>query len=317
MRWLKLIFCLAVWTVRCPAEATDRGVDDLTVGKQRDKRYLSFEIRHQTNTYHDLQNRYLHQDPSLHMVLRTGLHSLEDRLDGYLTVGFIKVPNTQKVIVRRPELGLDFYWWKERKFHISSFNLIKLPFSDGDFDDQNLIPRFQGAIFSPGIAAIFYPRTHLSAGELGFTSGVDIWGEFYSRRQFIDRKIDWIEENGNDLVEDRVQGQKMEAVKSPLFTRWFAGMVLRPVFFRELLIRATTYYDISHVPRYTFSHSGVIEEYGKKIASFYLVKIEYKISDNFRIMSQFYQYYKDFFRDTVVGSEERRNRSILRLAWRL
>ncbi|MBF0440534.1 MAG: hypothetical protein HQK54_01395 [Oligoflexales bacterium] len=275
--------------------------------------YGLLDLRQYSETFYDNQNYLIRQPPHGEARLRLGAMYYEGMVDIYGTLGAIKVPSSQKVIQRRPEVEVDYYPISGEYGHIVFYNIVELPFSEGEFDRSNNVVSNQGTVASVGISPVIAIPTVIERNRFIFKIGGDIWTKLYSRRQYVDTSEDVKEGNESLLLRRDESGEPYEDYASPLYLEGLAGFSFIPAFAGKSAFHMLAYALNEFKPKY-YEESGVVKErYGAERSSYYQIKVKIAINDRIDLINDFYHYHKGFFEARVKGEDKARYTNVLRL----
>ena len=288
------------------------------------KWYGTAEIRHHLNTYYDDHGTYQRQEPSMHVRLQTGAQFYEGIVDAYATLGVYKMSDTQQILQRRPELGLDFHIVKNDWFDVIEYNLVQMPYRETAVDPETDEGGEMGTVAMLGFA----PAAKLPLSGLGakweLKVGEDGWTKVYSKRQYTgsyretDRDYDQNGHGGLSLtdgssqtpIEDTAMHYRLVSAAGVT-----AAANALPALVTEVSVNHYTKFD----PRYSRegSNGSVDYKYGTDRISYYRWRLQYQVSDRWSITNDFYQFYEEFFAARRIGLEDRRFRNVARVSCKL
>jgi hypothetical protein len=288
--------------------------------------YGTVELRHHINTFYEDDGYRGPQEPSGHLRLQAGAQMYEQKVDVYATVGVYKIPRTQQVRQRRPEIAADFYPWRDRYFTLLQYNIVRLPFDEREQDPD--VEDFEGAdagsIYIMGLApTVKYPFIALNS-EWKIKGGLDAWSKLYTRKQYTEEYDQEFRDPVTDETRFRSVNVETDEDQEPIEDYAMHGNLLTMVGFdfepgliHGFSSEATVNYNRKFVPRYSRNDNGTTEhEYGVDDYSFYRLRAKYEINERVAIVNDFYHFHGGFFEAKRDG-DSRRYRNIARITCRL
>jgi hypothetical protein len=288
--------------------------------------YGTLELRHHINTFYDKQGYYHHQEPSLHARVQAGAQFYSGMVDAYLTFGVYKLPQTQQVLQRRPELALDFYPVRTTYFTLLQYNLIQMPYDQTQQDPESDEDTKTGTVYTLGVAPTGRLPFNAGSTKIELKAGLDGWTRLYSRQQYVEGQELGAEDEGDEsrLGLDDAAEEPAEPIEDyALHYRHeaMAGFSVQPGFLPGLTGEATTNYHSSYDPVYTRNEEtgAVSYDYGVERHSYYRIRLAYAVTDRITIMNDFYNFFDGFYAGKREGveREDRRFRNIARVMCRL
>lgn len=289
------------------------------------KWYGTAELRHHSNTYYDTEGALKRQEPSVHARLQLGAQFYEGLIDAYVTMGVFKVPETQQLMQRRPELAFDYYPLHGENVSVLQYNMVQLPVKTSatipiNEDEKYEMSLDPGAIYTIGLApSAKFPFQALSS-RFEVKGGLDGWTRMFSRRQFTSEYFvpqdDEVDDGGpfalaptdSDPIEDYALHYRAQAM---------SGFSWSPLAFKEFSTEATLHMQSQFDPRYTRDDEGDVDyKYGVYRYSYYRARLRYEISERLAVTNDFYHFFEGAFQAKREG-EDRRFRNILRLSCKL
>jgi hypothetical protein len=298
--------------------------------------YSTIELRHHVNTYYDAEGYLAKREPSLHARLQFGTQLYSGLIDTYATLGVYKLPSTQQVLQRRPELAVDVYPVRNSYFTLLQYNFIQLPFEKPDeidarreresSEDEKTTDTVDGTIYTIGFAPTVHWPLALGASTLELKTGLDAWTRLYSRRQYTgDFTDEMAEDDGEDRLgldpegsdPDGAEGEPIEDYAMHYQTQYMAGFAFKPSFVPGLTSELTANHNSRFDPRYTRDEEGAVDyEYSASRYSYYRWRLQYEITPRVALINDFYHFHEGFFEGKRQG-DDRRFRNIARITCRL
>jgi hypothetical protein len=278
--------------------------------------YGILDFRHYNNVFYTEQGRYQKTEPSFHVTTRLGKTFYEGKLDISGLFGLVKVPETQKVFARRPEVEVDFYPVRGVYGNIVQYSIAELPFSDSEYDKEAKDPEVQGSVYTVGLSGNL--TYSFFDGTLSPIASVDSWTKLYSRRRYIDEEDDEGDRDRDFFLKMSDEGEPVEDTQHPLYLQTMAGFSYSPPFLRSVTIEPLAYYLSHFRPRYYQDEEGNVDyRYAAERTSFYRLRAQFKIAPDVLLINDFYHYYDGLFSGQTASSQDRRFRNIARLVYYL
>ena len=280
--------------------------------------YVNLELFHQSDYFYDTDDRVLKRDPSVQAKAQIGATFQRGTLDVYGTVGVIKLPGTQKMVQRRPEVEIDFYGLRRSEGSVVIYNRVELPFSDADFDKDNARPSRQGTIYTLGGTPHVQHVSDLGGVHLLVSLTLDAWSSFFSRRQFVSRDDMAREKDESFFLAQEEQGQPVEATAPPVHNEITAGVGIYPLIWRGLVLETSVVSSHDHEPVYFLDQDDRIShKYNTQRTSHYRVSLTLQVNKSVSISNDFYHYHDGFFEERIKGTEDGRFRNTFKVSCRL
>lgn len=280
--------------------------------------YTNLELFHQSDYFYDSEDKILKREPSVQVKAQIGTTFQHGSLDLYGTIGAIKLPGTQKMVQRRPEVELDFYPLRLKDASIAIYNRVELPFSDADYDKENAVVSRQGSIYTLGTTP--HVQQIVDAGDvhLLFSLTADMWSSFFSRRQFVANGDLSREEDKQFFLTRTDEGEPVEAAAPPFQNEYSAGLGIYPLIFRAMVLEAVVVSTHKHVPVYYVAEdSSVSYKYRTERRSHYRIGLIYQVSKSLSLSNDFYHYHEGFFEERTAGTDDGRFRNTFKVTCRL
>jgi hypothetical protein len=299
--------------------------------------YSTVEMRHHLNTYYDQEGYLATREPSMHLRLQLGLQLYGGLVDTYATLGIYKLPESQQVLQRRPELALDIYPVRNMYFTLLQYNLVQLPYKKSDAtnsdsidvanDEEKSSDEVDGTVYTLGLAPTAKWPMALGSSILELKAGIDGWTRLYSQRQYTGNYNDEFddEDGGRFSLDESAKSSEAAGVKEEPIedyamhyqTQYMAGFAFKMGFFPDLSSEVTINHNSRFDPVYTRSEDGGVEyKYGADRYSFYRWRLQYEMSSRVSLINDFYHFHDGFFAGERSGSD-RRFRNIARITCRL
>lgn len=288
------------------------------------KWYGTAELRHHVNTYYDTEGYYSRQEPSTHVRMQLGAQFYEGMIDAYATLGVFKIPETQQIMQRQPELALDFYPLRGQYFTILQYNLLQLPVKSEatvptNEDDRSYDPQSsESTIYTFGIAPSFKFPIAAGSSRIDLKTGADAWTRLYSRRQYVEDTTYVADEDEGRLgLAAESDDEPIEDYAMHYRTQVLAGAAIEPGITKGFTTELTAHHHSRFDPKYTRDESGSIDyEYGATRYSYYRVRLRYEITERIAVTNDFYHFFDGAFQSKREG-EDRRFRNIARVTCKL
>lgn len=290
------------------------------------KWYGTTEMRHHLNTYYDAEGAYNRQEPSTHARLQLGAQFYEGMLDVYTTLGVFKIPETQQIMQRRPEVALDYYPLRGEYVALLQYNLVQLPvkqsatipMSEDERAEAALDP---GTVFTLGLAPSVKVPFVAFDSRFDLKAGLDGWTRMYSRRQYLSNAKQPADEDGGDDADpfalSTVDGEPIEDGALHYRSQVMSGVGFAPSGFKPFTAEATAHYQSRFDPRYRRDEAGNVgHHYGVDRYSYYRARLRYEITERIAVTNDFYHFFDGAFEAKREG-EDRRFRNIARLSCKL
>lgn len=283
--------------------------------------YGTAEMRHHLNTYYDDLGRYQRQEPTLQVRLQAGARFYDGAVDAYTTLGVYKMAQTQQVLQRRPELGLDFHLLKNEYFDIIQYNLMQLPYRQTVVDPETQEGGEMGTVALLG----FSPSAKLPLAGLGakweLKAGTDGWTKVFSRKQYtgITHDDDELDEGHLALAEGEGTEAPIEDTSMHYRLVATAGITGAPAALPQLVSEISGNHYTKFDPRYTRDEpeGPVSVDYGAERISYYRWRLQYQVSDRWSITNDFYEFFAGMFEARRTGLADRRFRNVARVSCKL
>ena len=289
--------------------------------------YGLVDIRHTTNDYYNEVDRRVRRDPAVHGKLRIGAKFYGDTLD--LSVGFggAKLPASQRLFQKRPDVTCDMYPLKGRNlnilvyanamFPVRSTDLDPTEFSDGDRYDRDYRRSIDATVMSAGIAPNLKIEGGFAMGRASLTFGADAWTRMYSKPLFIEegdgsREVGLVEEK-TPQVDKPFEDRAMRYVHQET-----VAIAYSPAVFQKLQTEVAGYVESRYLPRYRQNKETLAWDYtyAPERISFTRYKIAIDMTPSATISNELYYFRNGFFSEDRIN-DQRRYKNIVRLAFKL
>lgn len=321
----------ALCALSAPAFAQVAATATPTATKKKDdaaflggKWYGTAEVRHHINTYYDQEGYYARQEPSTHVRLQLGAQFYDGMVDAYATLGVFKIPETQEIMQRRPEVAVDLYPYRNEYFTLTQYNLLQLPVKAQSTVPMNEDDRAEtllddSASYTFGLAPTGHLPFQAIQAKFDVQLGLDGWTRLYSRRQYTTdvRPADDEEDDDLALTTAPEEQAPLEDTAMHYRSQAFGGIGLSPVNMRDLSTNVSAHYQSRFDPRYERDEEGSVDyKYGVTRYSYYKIRLRYEINDRLAVTNDFYNFFDGAFQGKREG-EDRRFRNIARLSCKL
>ncbi len=289
--------------------------------------YGLLDLRHTSNDYFDESGVRNRRDPALHGKLRVGAKFYGETLDVSASVGGAKLPGSQRVYQKRPDVTVDTYPIKGRNLNVLIYANAMFPvrksdldpteFADGDRYDRDYRKAIDATVMSIGVAPNLKFDGALSIGRVSATVGADAWTRMYSKPLYIE-----------ESEENRSLGLLSETtptVKKPFEDRAMryvhqetAALGYTPAIWPKLQTEFAGYVESRYLPRYFENEMTQAWDYTyqPERVSFTRLKVAVDLTASATISNEFYYFRNGFFAEDRIN-DQRRYRNIVRLAFKL
>jgi hypothetical protein len=292
--------------------------------------YGTVELRHHINTYYQPDGGYGHEEPSLHARLQVGAQMYDGMVDAYATLGVFKIPETQEVMQRQPELSLDLYPYRNQYFTLLQYNLLRMPVKSSATvtapDDEEKEQATESTMLLFGVAPVARLPLDFEHARVELKTGVDGWTRLYSRRQYTTTTpvpMDDPDDDHFSLTDEGAPttvggGEPIEDYAMHYDLEGMTGFGVSPAFARGLLFEGTVHHHSRFEPRYYRDEAdqSVSYDYAVERYSFYRIRLRYDLTDRLSIANDFYHFHDGFFAENRKG-EDRRFRNVARVTCKL
>jgi len=286
--------------------------------------YGNLELRHHLNTYYDDEGYLARREPSVHSRLQLGMRFYDNLIDAFLTLGIYKVPETQQVSQRRPELEVDVYPINNEYVTIQAYGIAQAPFSPGDQApvDRETEDRIdagdesEGTAVSLGLTPLLKYPLAAGSGKLVFKTGVDAWTKMYSRRQYTTVKPDEDDRDRLGLAPDESGEQEIEDYAQHYATEGMIGLGLWNANIPDLSADIGAFYETRFTPVYEKGEDSTDYHYDADRSSHFRFRLQYQWSPRITLVNDLFRFHEGRFGKLAEG-EDRRFRNIARITCRL
>jgi hypothetical protein len=306
---------------------TDKDMKKLAVAPQPAGFYGLLDLRHTSNDYYDESGELTRRDPALHGKLRIGGNFYNRSLDISLGVGAAKLPASQRVYQKRPDITVDVYPLKGQNFNLLVYGNALFPvrsedldpteFADGDRYDRDYRRAIDATVIALGVAPNLKLEKALTIGRPTITLGADAWTRMYSKPIYISES-------------DGSRGLGLVTVDSPVIEKPFEDRAMRYVHQETLAIGFTPailpslnaeiagYSESRYLPQYSYAEASDSWSYSyvPERISFTRFKLDLDLTRTTTISNELYFFRNGFFAQDRVN-DQRRFRNIIRLAIKL
>lgn len=289
--------------------------------------YGLLDLRHTSNDYYDEHGNVLRRDPAVHGKLRIGGNFYNRSVDVSLGVGAAKLPASQRVYQKRPDVTVDVYPMRGNIFNLLIYGNAVFPvraedldpteFADGDRYDRDYRRAIDATVIAVGLAPNFKLERSLAVGRPTVTVGADVWTRMYSKPVFVSeldgsRDLGLISP-GSPTVREPFEDRAMRYVHQETIAVGFTPAVW-PFMQGEI----AGYVESRYLPQYTYSEAtdSWSYSYTPERISFTRFKLELDLTNSTSISNELYFFRNGFFAQDRTG-DQRRFRNIIRLAIKL
>jgi len=289
--------------------------------------YGLVDIRHTTNDYYNELGDRVKRDPAVHGKLRIGAKFYGDTVDVSAGVGGAKLPASQRVYQKRPDITVDTYPLKGRSlnilvyanamFPVRSEDLDPTEYADGDRYDRDYRRSIDATVMSVGLAPNLKTEGVFAIGKTSLTFGADAWTRMYSKPLYIE------EDDGSREL--GLVAEDTPAVKKPFEDRALryvhqetVALGYSPAVFPKLQTEIAGYSESRYLPRYEQNkETGAWDyTYEPERISFTRYKISIDITQSATLSNELYYFRNGFFAGDRIN-DQRRYKNIVRLAFKL
>jgi hypothetical protein len=289
--------------------------------------YGLVDIRHTTNDYYSEAGDRVKRDPAVHGKLRIGARFYGDTVDISAGVGGAKLPASQRVYQKRPDITVDTYPVKGRNlnllvyanamFPVRSEDLDPTEFADGDRYDRDYRRSIDATVMSVGMAPNLKAEGIFAVGKASITFGADAWTRMYSKPLYIEeddgsRELGLVAD-GSPEVERPFEDRALRYVHQETIAIGYC-----PAIFPKLQTEIAGYSESRYLPRYRQNNgTGAWDyTYEPERISFTRYKIGVDITQSATISNELYYFRNGFFAQDRIN-DQRRFKNIVRLAFKL
>jgi hypothetical protein len=289
--------------------------------------YGLLDFRHTANEYYDESGELLRVDPALHGKLRMGGNFYNRFLDVSVGVGAAKLPASQRVFQKRPDVTVDVYPYRSHLLNLMIYGNALFPvkaedldpteFADGDRYDRDYRRAIDATVISVGVAPNMKLEGSYSVGRPSIVVGADVWTRMYSKPLYIS-ETDGSRELGllatdSPIVEKPFEDRAMRYVHQESVAIGFSPAVLP-----NLRAEVAGYSESRYLPEYVYNKTSGSWNYWyvPERVSFTRFKVEYELTQSTTISNELYVFRNGFFQEDRVN-DQRRFRNIARLAVKL
>ncbi len=285
--------------------------------------YATVELRHHMNTYYSTDGFYERQEPSVHARFQVGAKLYSGLLDVYATLGAYKMPGTQQVLQRRPEIGIDLRPIRHENFELLQYTLIQLPYRETKPDPETQEGGEMGTVVLLGVAPLIRMPIAGAGARWEPKLGGDLWTRLFSRRQYTGdyrqdgQGYDEDEEGHLSLTDGTVQ-EPIEDTALHYRSLVTTGVTMSPLALPELATELTANHFSKFEPRYTLDdEQRVTQDYAAERYSYVRWRLQFQLSERWSMTNEFYAFYDDAFQGKRTGPVDRRYRNVARVTCRM
>lgn len=290
--------------------------------------YGSAEGRHVMNDYYSETGERIRRDPAFHGRLQLGARFYGDRLDVSGAVGAVKMPASQAIYQKRPELLVDIYPIKGQYFNLMWYNMLQFPvrdsdrdpteFADSDLYEQDARRGLDATVFTTGLAPVLKTEWRMFGGKYLVRAGADGWTKMYSKPLYVDESnspggegvglVSEAEEPADKPFEDRAMRYVHQ---ESLAVGW------TPSFLSSLSVDVGAHIESRYIPEYFRDEVGGWDyRYKPERVSFWRTRLALDLGQSVSLHNELYTFRNGFFAENRVN-DERRFRNVVRLAVKL
>jgi len=289
--------------------------------------YGLVDLRHTVNDYYNDSGEMIRRDPALHAKLRMGGNFYNKTLDVSMGVGAAKLPASQRLYQKRPDLTVDMYPLRGQLFNLLVYANALFPvraddldpteFADGDRYDRDYRRAIDATVISLGLAPNAKIELTSSIGKTSMTLGADAWTRMYSRPIYISE-----EDGSRDLgllatdapiVDKPFEDRAMRYVHQESIALGFSPAVLP-----RLKLEIAGYSEARYIPKYQYDDSSESwgYTYDPERISFTRFKLDLDLTQTTSLSNELFFFRNGLFAEDRIG-DQRRFRNIVRLAFKL
>jgi hypothetical protein len=310
-----------------PSAGPEKDMKKLAAPAQPSGFYGLLDLRHTSNDYYDENAKLARRDPALHGKLRIGGNFYNRSVDVSLGVGAAKLPASQRVYQKRPDVTVDVYPLRGANFNLLVYGNALFPvraedldpteFADGDRYDRDYRRAIDATVIAVGLAPNVKFEKTLALGRPTITFGADAWTRMYSKPIYISES-------------DGSRGLGLVSVDSPVIEKPFEDRAMRyvhqetiaigfsPAVLSSLQLEIAGYSESRYLPQYAYTESSDSWSYSyvPERISFTRFKLDLDLNRTTTISNELYFFRNGFFGQDRLN-DQRRFRNIIRLAIKL
>jgi hypothetical protein len=292
------------------------------------KFYGYFEGKHVTSDYFDKENERLRRDPALHARLQLGMRLYDDKLDVSVVGGAVKLPASQAVFQKRPELMVDLYPIKSKHFNLLWYNALQFPvretdrdpteFAESDKYDRDALRGIDASTLTIGIAPIAKVEWAMIGGKYQARAGGDAWTKLYSKPLYVD---DSNGEGGSSVglvaKGERMDDKPFEDRAMRYVHQESVALGWVPSLAPAVSFDLGAHIESRYIPRYYRGDTGNWEyTYDPERRSFWRTQIHVDLSHTWSLEHEMFVYRNGFFTADRID-EQSRFKNIIRIGAKL
>ena len=310
-----------------PSDSSNREMRKVSSPPLMSGFYGNLDIRHTSNDYYDEEGQLLKQEPAMHAKLRLGGNFYNRTLDVSLGVGAAKLPGTQRVYQKRPDVTVDMYpyrgsflnlmFYGSALFPVRAEDLDPTEYADGDRHDRDYRRAIDATVISVGLAPNVKFEQALAVGRASIILGADLWTRMYSKPIYISesdgsRDLGLVEA-GSPVIDEPFEDRAMRYVQQASIAVGFVPAILS-----KLHGEIAGYSESRYLPRYYYSDASDTWSYtySPERISFTRFKLDYDLTSATTLSNELYFFRNGFFAQDRIN-DQRRFRNIIRLAIKL
>lgn len=310
-----------------PGDNSSREMRKVSTPIQMSGFYGNLDLRHTSNDYYDEDGQLLKQEPAMHAKFRMGGNFYNRTLDVSLGVGAAKLPGTQRVYQKRPDLTVDMYPYRGSLFNLMVYGSALFPvraedldpteYADGDRHDRDYRRAIDATVISVGLAPNVKLEQSFAVGRASVIVGADVWTRMYSKPIYISesdgsRDLGLVEA-GSPAIDEPFEDRAMRYVQQASLALGFSPAILS-----KLHGEIAGYSESRYLPRYYYSENddSWSYKYAPERISFTRFKLDYNLTASTTLSNELYFFRNGFFAQDRIN-DQRRFRNIIRLAIKL
>ncbi|MCX6126657.1 MAG: hypothetical protein NTV34_18140 [Proteobacteria bacterium] len=292
------------------------------------KYYTVVEGRHVISDYVNKDEVRIRRDAAVHGKLQIGVRLYGDRLDLSAAGGAVKLPASQAIFQKRPEIVADVYAIKSQYVNVLWYNMLQVPvresdrdpteYNDTDLYDRDALRGIDASVFTVGLAPVIKTEWRMFGGKYMARMGADGWTKFYSKPLYVDESND-SEGGGVGLIakgtapdEKPFEDRAMRYVhQESVALGWTPSMA------PALLLDLGAHIETRYIPQYYRGETGGWDyTYLPERRSFWRAKVNFDLNQTWSIQDEVYFFRNGFFAENRVN-DDRRLKNTVRLTAKL
>lgn len=309
------------------SSGSEKGMKKLSTAPQPAGFYGLLDLRHTSNDYYDENGKIARREPAMHGKLRLGGGFYNRAVDVSLGVGAAKLPASQRVYQKRPDVTVDVYPVRGEMFNLLVYGNAMFPvraadldpteYADGDRYDRDYRRAIDATVIAIGLAPNMKFERSLAIGRPTVTLGADAWTRMYSKSIFISesdgsRSLGLVSSQA-PVIDKPFEDRAMRYVHQETI-----AVGLSPAFLPALHAEIAGYSESRYLPQYSYAEDSDSWSYSyvPERISFTRFKLDLNITRATTVSNELYFFRNGFFAEDRLG-DQRRFRNIIRVAIKL